>query len=348
MALASQNLGRAALGADTQELFYTLEHIVPGIKRNAFLDSVASAIFLGEDIEDMFGTGIMRGAAKDTQAGGAKIHVNHELGKSPNHQTMASGWSQYQTARSDIVRRSEAEWRHHSDAVVISKTEELTNTGPEQIADILESRTRNAVSTTIEAATEQLYSGTALGATAFTGLNELISANDSVQGISGATYAEWNSWGLNAKRAAAASISFASGSFALQGISDMRTSYTNCTYGSKTPSVGLTTEAVRDFYEGSLVKFERYAAPAQTGDAGFRGVAYRTTPVYGDPLCIAGSLFWVDTECIRFICLAGADLQFDEFHKAERQEARASELMLKGNLVCYDRRRSNKLTGITA
>jgi hypothetical protein len=320
----------------------------PEVQRLAFNKSIAADIFFGEPVDDQYGPGVMTGRGKSTQSGGIKVQQRAEFGVSPNTQRQATRWSTYSTAPADLIRWLEANWVAYSDAVTISDQDRLENRGPNALGDMLASQTRNAMSSIVEFCVRDLYAGVL--ATGFTGLNTLINANNTVQGINGGTaaYNKWNSWGLSAKDTAAASVTFTSGSFATRGIADMRDAYSNCSYGNEQPQCILTTEDVVQFYEGSLVTQERYTAPADRGDAGFLSLAFKRVPVYGETYCTAGSMFFLNFNKLKCVFLEGADFQWQEPVRAGNQEATSTEIQAKGQLIVLDRRCQNKLISITA
>jgi hypothetical protein len=341
-----------ALPAQTQtrvieEIAYTLEAIWPGIQRVAFNHSILSQIFFGELTED-YGERVLMGRGKVVQDGGQKVLHRLELGTSPNTARMAGPWGTYTTAAADLVRQTEANWKHYTDAATVNDTEVLTNRGANALADIATERATNAMKSLVDFAVRDLLTGT-LG-TAFTGIESLIGANDTVQGLAGSTaaYNKWNSWGLSAKDTAAGSITFTSGSFAVRGIADMRDAYSNCSYGTIEPDVICTTEDIRQFYEGSLVPQERYTAPAPKGDAGIPNLAFYMKPVYRDVFITSGTMLFLNLDKIKFVVLAGADFARQEPIRALNQEATSTQIQLKGQTLVLDRRVQNKLVSITA
>lgn len=344
MALPSQSLTRDI----TREISFTLEHMRGEVAQLAFNKSIFSEIFFAEEVDGQYGQPVLTGRGKMTQSGGIKVQMRAEFGKSPNTKRMTGRADTYNTAPADTVRWLEAEWRDYSDAVTIYDRDRYENRGPDALGDLLANHTRNAFSSLVELGVQDGYSGT-LG-TAFTGIDTLIGANDTVQGLAGSTaaYNKWNSWGLSGKDTAAASVSFASGSFAVRGLADMRDAYQNCSYGTMQPHVLLTTEDVIQFYEGSLVAQERYAAPADRGDAGFLSLAFKRVPVYGEVYCPSGRMFFLNLDKIKCVFLEGADFQWQEPVRAGQQEATSTELQAKGQFLVLDRRVQNKLTSITA
>ena len=338
----SQTLSRTI----DRELFSTDEARIPGIKLIAFQSSVMASVFFGEDPDDQSGVRLMSGQGKRTQEGGQKVQVDHVVEGNSTVGAMASGWSTYDTTPQDFGRRSEANWKHYSGTRTLSLTDTLINRGPAARSSLVTTETRVVMATMLEVLVQDLFSGSA--SSELTGLDSIISANDTVQGFSGASFTKWNSRGVSARGTVPASVSFASGSFAAQGIADMRAAMTNCTEGGRTANLIVTPYDPFNFYEGQLVAQQRYGADDKIGNASFNGLQFRQARVYGDPFATSGVMYFLNTDAVYVKYLAGADLEFQPWKDATNQEAKSSELVFKGQVVCEDRRLINKLTGITA
>lgn len=339
---ASQTLSRQI----DRELFYTDEVRINGIKNIAMQSSVIGAIFLGENPDDDAGTRVMAGMGKKIQIGGQKPQMDHIVEQNSTVGAMASGWATYDTTPQDFGRRSEANWKHYSGTRTISLTDTLINTGPAARSSLVDTETRVLYSSMVEDVTRDVISGA--GATLLTGLDSIISANDTVQGLSGATFINWNSRGLSARGTAPASVSFASGSFAGQGIADMRTAMTNATEGGRMPNVIFSTYDIYNFYEGQLVSQQRYGSDDKVGNASFNALQFRNAKFYGDPFATSGVVYFINTDAVQVVCLGGADLTFQPWKDATNQEAKSSELVFKGQTMVGDRRLLNKMTAVTA
>lgn len=339
---ASQTLSRTI----DRELFVTDEARIAGVKNIAFQSSIIGSIAFGENPDDQASSRVMPGMGKRSQDGGQKVQVDHIVEQNSTVGAMASGWSTYDTTPQDFGRRSEANWKHYSGTRTISLTDTLTNKGPAKRSDLVTNETRNVYSTMLEVLVRDFISGTA--SNEMTGFDSIASSGDTVQGLSGTSFLNWNSRGVTARGTVPASVTFASGSFAAQGIADMRIAYTNCTEGARVPNVLCTTYDIYNFYEGQLVAQQRYGADDKMGNASFASLMFRQARMYGDPFCTSGEILFWNTDAIYVNVLEGADLVFQPWKDATNQESKSSELVFKGQVICEDRRLINKLTTITA
>lgn len=350
MALPAQSINRsfgAAVGE--REIAYTLEHMWPSIVQSAFDTSVLSHIFFAEATDSQYGPGNLSGRGKSTQRGGIKVQARHEFGTSPNTKRMSGRWDTFNTAAADLVRWSETEWKYYSDAVTLSKQDMLENQGPDAIADLLMEQSRNCMSSLVTYTLQDAVSGSL--ATAFTGLDSIISANDSLQGLAGTAgnYGKWNAWGLSGKNTAPGSISFAGGSFSAGGLANMRDALVNCTYGTVKPHVIVTTEDIIQFYAATLAPNVQYAGPATSrGDSEFTNFGFAGIPVYSDVFATSGVIYFVNLDKTKCVFLEGGDFQAQDPVRAGNQEAITTEIIVRGNMMCLDRRYNNKITGVTA
>lgn len=338
---ASQTLSRTI----DRELFYTDEVRIGTVRNIAFQSSFAASLFVGDNPDDDAGQRMMAGTAKQSQSGGQKPQMDHIVEQNSTAGALASGWSPYDTTPQDFGRRSESNWKHYAASRTLSLTDTLINQGPAARASLVDTETRVCFSSLVEVIVRDVFSGNA--ASELTGLDSIISANDSVQGMSGATFTNWNSRGVSARGTAPGSVSFASGSFAGQGIADMRAAFTNATEGARVPNVLLTTYDIWNFYEGQLVNQQRYGQ-GEAGNASFPSLHFRQARVYGDPFATSGVMYMINTDAVKLVVLGGADLAFQPWKDATNQEAKSSELVFKGQMMVGDRRLLNKLTGITA
>lgn len=323
---------------------FTRDFIQRRIWDQVFDHSPLLAMTFGRLQNASFGGVPMNGAMKETQTGGVTVMTRANLGKNTTAKTLTGPWDTVTTDPQDTVRFTQANWKHYSATVTVSEFDGLINTGPEAISSLLEHEVDNAMRSLADLVGDHLYQNG--GGDRVTDLQTIVSANNSVNQLSGATYSDWNSRGVSARGTAAASVSFASGSFAAQGIGDMRTAWLNASEGAIQPRVVLTTYDNFARYEGSLQPQERFTSP-QIADGGFQQLAFKSAPVMPDAKCPSGEMYFLHPDYFKVVVLSGADFRGTEFQMAEQQEAMVSKFLLKTQTIVKDRRFLNKLTGIT-
>ena len=341
----SQTFSRTNL----REYAFTIDNILREEIDIAFNHSPALAIFAGQTLGD-FGPTQMAGMGKRTVTGGESVTVRVTLGEHAGAKWSAGPYGTHNVAPDSNTRISTSNWKFLTHGLTIAEHELLINKGDAAIIDFLGSQTRSTIQAMGNKLSEAIYATTTppLG---ITPLNVLISANDEVQTLSGANYVRWNSRGLSARGTAAASVSFMSGSFVAQGISDMRTCFNNASEGIIKPNVILTEHETHERYEGALQPQERFMGAVPVADGSFGALAFRTVPVLADAYCTSGALFMLrvgDTEGIQLQCLSGADFEFGEWKPASNQNVMVRSLATTCQLMIGNRQYGcNKMTGIT-
>ena len=344
----------ASAGADGTRIYdellvTTAETIHPGIVENSLNSHPVASIFLGNigsALNGPIGENGSPAAAGAEQVVGESIRVNVKLGKNGSFRWLSSGFGEISLDTSDTARGSRANFKLGAGSVVIDGSTLRKNSGAAQISSILRHKQEDTVSSMVDTVAEAMLASSA-APNAITSLTELISANDTVQSLSGSTFTDWNSRGVSDKGTAPASISFASGSFASQGVSDFRTAFMNAEEGSIRPNVILTTDNIFRFYEGSLspqVRFE----DLRVGDMSFSALRFKDAPIFHDPFVPSGTALFLNTDFIGVKYLPGAMFDISPMERGNNQDAFVAPVLWEGQLCVSARKYQNKLTGITA
>jgi len=330
-------------------LAFTRDSIYPTVKDNHFNHSPLLAVFSGELLGE-FGRPSMTGRGKRVQSGGESIVARPNLGANTGAKRKSGPWDTNNTAPSDTVRYARANWKFYACPVTLSDHDLRVNVGPEAISSLMKHEMSNAFRSVGDLVADDLYENNG-SSDAVTDLSGIIAAGDTVQGLSGATYADWNSRGVSARGTAAASVSFASGSFAAQGLDDMRIAYNNATEGAIQPQAIFTGWLPYGYYEGSLQPQERFTNTS-IADAGFSQLAFKSVPVFPDSHCPDGAstglMYFLNFDCLELVVLSGADFELGEFVRVENQSARVAQVETTANTVIEARKYLNKLTSISA
>ncbi len=346
MTVAEQTITRT----DLRVYSFTRDSVLEGNRDHVFSHDPFAAIMLGRDLGD-FGPTKMTGAGNSDQPGGHTIQFRVRLGKHTGAKRMAGPTDTHSVDPDDNTRLAEANWTHYSGALVISDSDKGYNRGPDQMADFIEDQTIEVLTTSIDQVAADLQTSNS-AVNAVTSMDDLIAAGSStVQGLSAGTYSLYASRGLSARDTAPGSVSFASGSFAAQGISNMRTGFNNASEGTYRPNAIITTYDVHQFYEGVLQPQERFMGAVNVADASFQSLAFRTVPVLASPNTPGGFMWFVrvgkDGVEVKF--LEGFSFHFADFKSSTNQETHVSELQIKAQQMIHNRRfGNNKMTGITA
>jgi hypothetical protein len=333
MSVSTQTITRT----DLRTYAFTRDTVFEGNRDHVFTHSPIAAMLLDETLGD-FGGVRLRGVGHRGQTGGAAIQLRVRLGKHTGSKNMAGPWDTHSVDPDDNTRLAEVNWIHASGALVVTDTDKAINAGTEAMASFIEDQTESVMLSLVDSLTSDIMAAST-PANGVTPITVLLSANDEVQGLSGATYAYYNTRGLSDRGTAAGSISYTSGSFAAQGISNMRTLFNNASEGSVQPNVGITTYATHERYEGALQPMERFQGAVRVADGSFGALAFRTVPVLAEPNCQSGEFYFLNIgkRGLEVITLNPHDFRFAPFKPGSNQETHVSELQWKGNVVLHNR-----------
>ena len=328
----------------------TAQAMQPGIVENALNAHPGASIFAGKIGAVLNGEIGADGSPSGTGArsmSGESIYVRLKLGSNDSARRLASGYSEFSSDTSDTIRGTRANWKLYGATAVMNHMDRRNNRGSAQIADLWMHKQSDSTSSLVDTFASDVFS-TASPANAVTSIDDIISANDSVQGASGATYAHWNSRGLQAKGTAAGSITFAGGSFATTGLSNWRIAHMNASEGSIRPNVMLTNDDVFRWYEATLTPQVRYTSSDSVGEIGFETLKFRNANIFHDPYCSSGNTYFVNTDHLFLAYAEGALFDITPAMDQAFQDAFSAKIVFQANMVCSGRKFNNKVTGQTA
>ena len=333
-----------------EDLVATAEHIHPDLVENAIDAHPAASIFLGNVGAVLTGkigsTGAPNAGAE--RGSGESLRINVKLGKNESARRLASGYGEVSTDTSDTARGSRANWKIYAGSVIISGSQRRRNEGPEQVVNQLVYKQQDTVSALVDLVAADLLS-TSSQPNAITSLLTLIGKGDTVQTLSGASFANWNSRGLQAKGTAHGDISFtpSTTSFASAGLSNWRTAYMNAEEGSIKPDAIITTDLLYRYYEGSLTPQVRFQDP-RIGDLSFEALRFKQASVFHDPYCPSGTTLFINTKMTKVKYLPGALFDLTPMREQDAQDAFSAKVLFEGQLCTMGRKYNNKIVGQTA
>lgn len=230
-------------------------------------------------------------------------------------------------------------WSQYAASIAVSGKEERQNAESKQrIINLVDAKTKNAEDSLRRKMDIDLL-GSALGsASALNGLRVLIDTTSNVGGINRTT-SDNAFWRANVT---------ASGSFATQGLNDMRTLYNTCTdEGQDAPDFAITTQSVFEFYEKSLQTQQRFQ-DSETVDGGFQNLKFKGMTLTFDTNVTTGEMYMINSNWIKLFVHKDADLDIGPFVVPANQDAKVAKVLFMGNVGVLQSRRHGKLTGITA
>ncbi|MDE2015956.1 MAG: phage major capsid protein [Patescibacteria group bacterium] len=178
--------------------------------------------------------------------------------------------------------------------------------------------------------------GTGNNSKALTGLAAIVSTTATCGGLAPATFAWWKG-----------NVTSSVGSFAANGINNMRIAFNNVTFGNDKPDFLVTDQTTFQYYEAALQPAERFVN-TKAADAGFQTLTFKGVPLFFDRDCTAGYMYFLNSKYLKFVVHRDADFATGPFITPENQDASTAQILFQGNLTTNNRRMNAVLQGITA
>jgi hypothetical protein len=190
-----------------------------------------------------------------------------------------SGYETLNISPSEVFTAAEFDWKQAAVAISISGLEQLQNSGPEQMIDLLESRIENAEQTMMNNLSGDFYSdGTADGGKQIGGLQLLVADSPSSGTVGGINRASWSFWRNQAFDATTDGGAAAS---AANIQKYMNTLYLRCSRGTDHPDLIIADNNYYQHYWESLQAIQR-VQNAEMADAGFQTLKFMGADVVFD------------------------------------------------------------------
>lgn len=218
--------------------------------------------------------------------------------------------------------------------VVLEEELRETDGADHKVFDVLEHRRETLLLTVFDKYSTDLFAASQV-AGKINSLNTIIDSTGAVGGLNQSTDADW------------ASTETGSGSFASQGLADMRTLYNTLRVNKSKVDAIVTTQTVYEAFENEIDPDVRYDT-VQVGERGFTTFKFKGVPIIFDADCTSGVLYMWDSRYLFLSCDTGWNFDFEPFMTSFEKKLRASKFANRCNLVTTNRRTAGKLTGITA
>lgn len=241
----------------------------------------------------------------------------------------------------DSVDAAEYNYKFYDVSIVFTMVDELKNSGPQQVLDLLEAKIKQAEMSLSERINNDFYNGAASDAKEITGIDTVIGTSGAYGGINASTYSWWRS-----------TVDSTSETLS---VADMRTAKNSANNGAGGARVSLivTTQTLYEKYNALLTATITMNQPVSSegkrlGDAGFTGVEFEGVPIRYDEDATAGSMYFLNTENLKLGI--HSDANFKVIKKAEPTDQHVSvqHIVFAGNTVCDRRASLAKLSAKTA
>jgi hypothetical protein len=251
--------------------------------------------------------------------------------------TTAVGWytgsDTLNTAANDQIDNAIADWAFLYGNITVTRTDELKNSGREQIVNFVKSKVQLCEKTMANTLGTALYTGTA-ATNSIVGLQTAIhSASRSYLSIDSTTYSWWDSQ--------------SDSTTTTMSIGKLRSLIGLCTIGSDKPSVIVTTQAIYDSLYGLLQPQQRFM-DSEIANAGFVNLMFEGKPFIVDNRCPTSYLFALNEDYLHLFVHKDEDFRFENFIKPPNQNVSSAKIYWAGALVVDNPRMNGVMSALTA
>ena len=227
-------------------------------------------------------------------------------------------------------------WKQGSVAVKVNGLEAEMNKGEQALIDLISARLKDAEKSGQEMLSTEIFMASP-GSKDLISLPSLVDASSNIGDIDSSSYSWWQ-----------ANVT-TSGSFAAQGLSDMRGLYNTLSQYDENdiPDFIVTTQAVHQYYEGVLQPQERFQN-TDKADAGFMKLLFKSIPIVWDPKATSGVIYMLNTNHIELAVSSSRDFEPSKWIEPDNQDSRVCKLLWMGCLFSDARRYLGKMTTVSA
>lgn len=233
-------------------------------------------------------------------------------------QASAGGW--YQGAETlslvdnDVISAAEYQWKQIYKSIVVTNIDERKNNGDAAILKFVKQKVQIAEKSIMDDMGTGLYNAGS-DAKAIGGLRLIVSASNTVGGISQST----NSWWAAQLDSSTTTLS----------LSAMQTMDNRATIGNDTPTVVMTTRTLFNSYYALLQPQQRFM-DSETAKGGFTSLMFNAKPVIVDSHDPSGYMFGLNEKYLHLFYHPEDDFRFEPFKRLERQNVKAAQIFWTG------------------
>ena len=245
-----------------------------------------------------------------------------------------SGYEVLDTSTSNVFTAAEFNYKQLAGNVVISGLEQVENSGPEQIFNLLKSRIRNLEKSLKNDMATALYAdGTGTDSKELGGLQLLVpgTVGNTVGGINSGTYTFWANqvydFSTETVTPSATTIQTA-----------MNTLWLACIRGADRPNVIVADSVYFGYYWASLQTNQRCTSD-ESASAGFMNLMFMDAPVYYDDQCPASKMYFLNTDYLFLRYAEGREFVPLGEKASVNQDALVMPVAWAGNLTVSNRAR---------
>lgn len=276
----------------------------------------------------------------EKKSGGTSIRVPLMTGRGTSE--WFAGTDSLNVDPVDTLDAAEYTWRNLNASITFTLDDELSNSGAEQVIDLLEAKVMQARLTISDALNTSMYTGTGNEARKqIVGLQTLVGTG-TFAGIAAGTYTDWKAY-----------VEATGGALSIAYMKTARNTI-NQGKGGSPVSIIPTTQILFEKYESLLTPtyqmdpLVRTKEVVRLGDVGFTALSYAGVPVVIDQAVPAGEMYFLNPKNLKLMVHKDAFMDKTESRKPTNQHLSVQHIVLRCALTTNRRKSLGKLTGKTA
>ena len=232
----------------------------------------------------------------------------------------------------DVITGAEYTWKQHYQSIVISRLDELKNSGDRAMLNFVKEKVKIAEKTMVDNLGTGIYSA-GTDSKSIVGLRVIVGTSNTVGGISQSSY----SWWAGQVDSSTTTLSLAA----------MQTLYNLCSVDNEKPTVITAGRTVYNLYWSLLQPQQRFM-DKKSADAGWENILFNGTPVICDSKCPTSHMFMLNENMLHLYVHKDEDMRFEPFQKPVDQNVKMAKIYWAGAFGSSNNRLHGKFSGITA
>tara|TARA_R110000868_G_scaffold9394_2_gene46913 strand:- start:2678 stop:3601 length:924 start_codon:yes stop_codon:yes gene_type:complete len=300
---------------------------ISAITHRKFVPKLIDSVFDSDPI-------LQRAKAKGwagTQDGGTSViyPLNYAL-------ATAAGWFQgaetLSNVDNDVMTGAEYNWKQRYVSIVVTRRDELINSGDSQIIDFVKSKTQIAEKTLADGLADAVYNA-GTDSKAIAGLRSIVDNANTVGGIDQSAYSWWQSQ--------------EDSSTTTLTLSALQTMHTALSINNEGPTVILATRANYNRYYALLQPQQRFT-DSETAKGGFSSLMFNGVPFIAGSKVPSSHVFMLNEKYLHLDAHKDENFRFSKFQEPNNQAVKVAKLYWMGVFGTDNARMHGKLTAIAA
>ncbi len=251
-------------------------------------------------------------------------------------QATAEGWyngaETLSNVDNDVMTGAEYNWKQRYVSIVVTRRDELVNSGDSQIIDFVKSKTQIAEKTMSDKLADAVYNA-GTDSKAIAGLRSIVDSANTVGGISQSTYTWW--------------ASQEDGSTTTLTMAALQTQFMTLSINNEQPTVILATRANYNRYYALLQPQQRFV-DGDTAKGGFSSLMFNGVPFIAGSKVPSSHIFLLNEKYLHLDAHKDENMRFSKFQEPNNQNVKVAKVYWMGVFGTDNARMHGKFTAVAA